>query len=313
MRSPQSIVLYGGASSLVLTHLWQYLLKHSQKRILFVQAEAFLRGVGIRMWLDEQKLEGAFLLSENEVLDFSEIISLCVEFPYISPQGLEQLTEKDRQYVQNEGWATLTALMAGLQDRCLVVNPPPPTDLGWGRAASVLLMQRYGFSAPHTLVTSHPDKVRDFFFEHNGFVVYKHVRDPDHLFKQMTEMDLERIEKVALCPIYFEEVCAGKVVRLVVIGPHLFSFEEAIIQNQGFRLVPAMLEDRWVGRCRALATDLGQVMCEFILRITQNEECQALGIMPFPTLPALTYVNEQGALPVSQAVLEVLEQGLVGS
>ena len=304
-----SILVYGSPANPVISYLLQYLSSHSAESVVFIQQETFLTQTKLTFSIDRDQMEGSFILPDGSCLNFSEISGLCMENQFVSAYGFTELSDKDKQYVQTEGWAALLAAAASLTHQCAVLNPLPKIDLSMGRGGAVLLLQKYGFDAPYFLITSDPEKAREFYQVWKGQVIYKHVRDPDTMFKKMTNLDLQRIEKISYCPVHFEEYSPGKVIRLVVVGKETFGFEESLNQAGAVKLSPYPLEEKWKSQSLQLALDINIPLLEIRLRITPDGKCQGLGIYPFASLPVLTFTDEQGDSLIGKSILKLLEQG----
>lgn len=304
-----SILVYGSPANPVISYLLQYLSSRSSKPVVFIQQETFLTQTKLTFSINQNQIEGSFILPDGSGLNFSEISGLCMENQFVSAYGFTELSEKDKQYVQTEGWAALLAAAASLSHQCAVLNPLPKIDLSMGRGGAVLLLKKYGFDSPHFLITSDPEKAKEFYQTWKGQVIYKHVKDPDTMFKKMTNQDLQRIEKISYCPVHFEEYSPGKVIRLVTVEKETFGFEESLSQTGAVNLSLYSLEENWKFQSLQLAQDINIPLLEIRLRITPDGKCQGLGVYPFASLPILTFTNEKGDSLIGRSILNLLEQG----
>ncbi len=304
-----TILMYGSPASPVISYLNQYFSKHSKKPVIFIHQETFLTQTKLTFSINQNLFKGHFTLPDNTLLNFDDISGVCMENQFVSSYGFTELSDKDKQYVQTEGWAALLSAASGLTRQCAVLNPLPKMDLSMGRGGNILLLQKCGFDAPHFLITSDPETAKEFYQTWNGQVIYKHVKDPDSAFKKMTPLDLQRIEKIAYCPVHFEEFSPGKVIRLIVIHQETFGFEESLNPAGTLTLLPYHLEEKWKSQGLQLSQDMGAPLLEIRLKITPDQKCQGLGIHPFANLPVLTFTDENGNSPAAEAILKVLEQG----
>lgn len=214
--SEPTILLYGSGDNAALGLLYQALTARGRRRSLFLLQENFPFGVG--MYLKVGKgLHGALLLGPEEVA-LTDLCSVAVDGFVISPAGLNEFSPGDAQYLQTESWAALISLFHQLSRHCLVANHVTRRDYLISRWAELNLLAECGLEVPRTLITSRPQAARDFYESLGGRVVCKSVAGPAPVFREVGAQDLEKLHRLTLCPVHYEELPQGWACRVVVVG-----------------------------------------------------------------------------------------------
>jgi hypothetical protein len=306
-----SIVVYGFSSSPVLGLIYRALAHRAKRKVYFIPQESFLQRVSLAVSLENSIFTGVFQLPDGTKLHESEILSFCFENHFVFVPASPEDNLKDVQYVRTEGWALLSAIAFGFTPNVLVVNPPPRVDVSQSRALAISFLQSCGIPAPPMLVTSDPKRAEAFYEEMNGSVIYKHVKQPDSAFRRMTPEDLQRMARIANCPVHLEHFSAGKAVRIVVVGNQSFAFKEEYQQGGIFQLLPFKTDHEILKKCVDSVKSLGLVVAEIYLLQKEDGSWQGRGIYPFVSYPSLIFSHEEGSFPVREAFLDLLEQGVL--
>lgn len=291
--SEPTILLYGSGENPSLGLLHQALSARGRRRVVFLLQEHFPFSVGIYLKVGKG-LHGALLLGSEEI-PLENLCSLAIDGFVISPAGLNEFSPHDAQYLQTESWAALISLFHQLSRHCLVANHITRRDYLTSRWAELNLLTECGLEVPRALVTSRPQAARDFYECLGGRVVCKSVAGAAPVFREVGSQDLEKLHRLTLCPVHYEELPQGWACRIVIVGDQPFQVPEgdppptAVLD--GINLV-----------CRFLSLYLA----EFSLR-QLGDRWMVTGLRPFLSPEALSQPH------ILDAACRLLEQEVAAS
>lgn len=172
---------------------------------------------------------------------------------------------------------------------------------------------RHGFLVPETLVTNDPTAAREF-YEREQRVVYKSISGVRSIVQTMGAGDLDRLERVRMCPVQFQRYIPGVDVRVHTVGQTVFATEVrsdatdyryATTQaSEPARLSATQLPEGVAPRCLALAADLGLDFAGIDLKITPDGEVYCFEVNPSP---AYSYFESHTGQPIAAAVAAHLD------
>lgn len=275
----------------MLGEIYARLQARGRRRVVFATLESFPEAISFGFTQKEGLDDGFFQLDGDQPVNFSDIISVCLD-GYAIVAGGEGLSAQDQEYRQTESWAALVALFRGLSRQCLVANHVVERDHFHSRLAELYLLHSYGLPVPRVLVTSNAQLARDF-IDQVGSVLYRTVMGKDLPFRPFLPEDKERLHEVSLAPVHFEEHPRGETAGLVRVGRQLLVSPRQADVPQDLRL-----------GFEQLCGDLGLELAELRLRqLHGGQGWQALGLHPFLSLESLNDPE------VAQATLQLLEYG----
>jgi len=143
--------------------------------------------------------------------------------PAIPPAVLDA---EHRRFARQEWQDLLEGLTLSLGLDAIVVNPIPAQ-----RAAikpyQLAMAQRLGLRVPETLITSDPDRAREFIDRHQGRVVHKAMTSPRHAFidtRLWQETDRGALRQLLLAPAIFQRLVEGPAdIRATVVGREIYA------------------------------------------------------------------------------------------
>jgi hypothetical protein len=288
-----SVLIIGHGSHPVLGELYQQLASRGRRRVLFIPLESYPQDVRFSLHQVEGEVEGHIALDGDEPIDFSDIVSVCVDgFQMVS--AVEGLSEEDFAYRTTESWAALKGLFQCLSSQCFIANNISFSEHFDSRLGELQLLDSYQIPVPEVLITSDPDEARAF-CSRGKDVVYRPVNGFHMPFRAMEESDLERLEEIALAPVHFEVAPTGQLAGCVLVGDHVF-------RNPRELEVPEELLSNFHELCRELG-----------IRFAELRLCQSGPEEPWTALGMTPFLTEQGlADPEAlEAALVMLEHGEV--
>lgn len=191
-----------------------------------------------------------------------------------------------------------------------VVNRASAMASNFSKPYQAQLIRGFGFQIPDTLVTNRPEAVRTF-LEHHGRVIYKSVSAVRSIVQDLTEKDLESLDKIRWCPTLFQRWIEGRDVRVHVIGERVIAtgissaatdYRYARRDGGDAELVPVELDPELEGRCVALSQGLGLDFAGIDLRI-HGSQVHCFEVNPSP---AYSYYEAHTGQPIARAVAEYL-------
>lgn len=175
------------------------------------------------------------------------------------------------------------------------------------------LIREVGLATPTTLVTNRAAEVQA--FAAGRGVVFKSSSSVRSIVQALTPERLSRLHHLRQLPTQFQEQVHGIDVRVHVVGERIFATEvasDAIDYRYAARTgldvdmtattIPASVEVQ----CRELAARLELPFCGIDLKRTPAERYICFEVNPSP---AYTYYEEATGQPISDTLIEYLNQG----
>ncbi|MBV9876931.1 MAG: hypothetical protein JO025_19540 [Verrucomicrobia bacterium] len=227
-----------------------------------------------------------------------------------SEEGGEKVDGRGQAYPETD--ARLAAVLNNLP--CNVLNRPAATFSNRSKPYQALLIRRFGFKIPETLVTNDPEAVASFFRECDEKLIFKSISGVRSTVRRMTKADFGRLELLENCPAQFQELVAGDNIRVHVIGERWFAVRiqcEAVdyryAGEEGYTLtmVPAVLPRDVVTNCIRLTRELGLTMSGIDLKETPSGEYYCFEVN---TSPAFLFYESPARPVIADALAEFLAQ-----
>jgi hypothetical protein len=190
----------------------------------------------------------------------------------------------------------------------LVVNRSEAQASNAAKPYQLQLIADAGFAVPETLVTNDPAETIAFRDRHR-LVVYKSMSGERSIVSPLTDLDLERLDRLRLCPVQFQAWVPGPDVRVHVVGGETFA---ACVSTSAtdYRYparsgtpspevtryqLPADLAERSI----TLVQSLGLEFAGVDLRMPPDGEPVCLEVNPSP---AFSYYEMAAGLPIAAAL-----------
>jgi len=250
--------------------------------------------------------------TEDWRIEFDELSGVYfrnVELSESEEEG-EKVDSKSQAYPETD--ARLAAVLNNLP--CDVLNRPSATYSNRSKPYQALLIRRFGFQIPRTLVTNDPEAVARFFVECDEKLIFKSISGVRSTVRRMTKEDFGRLELLGNCPAQFQEYVAGDNIRVHVIGEQWFAVRiqcEAVdyryAGEEGYTLtmVPAVLPRDIAANCIRLTRELGLTMSGIDLKETPSEEYYCFEVN---TSPAFLFYESPARPVIADALAKFLAQ-----
>lgn len=189
-----------------------------------------------------------------------------------------------------------------------VVNRCAPMGSNSSKPYQCQLIRDHGFQVPETLVTSDPDRVRDFRAAHRR-VIYKSVSSVRSIVQTLEDSDLDRLDRIRWCPTQFQAFVDGTNVRVHIVHERVYATAintEATDYRYAGKLLgePARLREvelapELAEKCIALARSLGLAFAGIDLKVTPADEVYCFEVNPSP---AFSYYEGNTGQSISEGL-----------
>jgi glutathione synthase/RimK-type ligase-like ATP-grasp enzyme len=194
---------------------------------------------------------------------------------------------------------------------CRVASRPSAMTSNNSKPFQARLLERCGFQAPPTLITSDPAAVRAFAAEH-GRLVYKSISGARSIVQTLDSRALGRLDRVRALPTQFQAHIPGVDIRVHVAGDAVHATEvrsEAVDYRYASRngsdvtLEPHTLAPDVAERCLAASRALELPLCGLDLRRTPAGEHVCFEANP---MPAYSYYQLATGEPIAASLIRYL-------
>lgn len=204
------------------------------------------------------------------------------------------------------GWIEIADARIINRPSSMASNNSKPFQQRWARSV--------GFAVPETLLTTDPDRVRQFRAHHRE-VICKSTSGVRSIVRKVTDADLERVDAVRWCPTQFQRYVPGDDYRVHVVDDEIFACrirsaadDYRYAASQGAtRLIEACEvppEVAW--RCFQLAAMLDLPVAGIDLRLAPSGEWFCFEVNPSP---GFSFYQDATGQPISRAVARALIRG----
>ena len=197
---------------------------------------------------------------------------------------------------------------------CNVLNRPAATYSNRSKPYQALLIRRFGFKIPKTLVTNDPEAVARFFVECDEKVIFKSISGVRSTVHQMTKEDFGRLDLLDNCPAQFQQYVGGDNIRVHVIGERWFAvriqceavdYRFAAEEGYSLSMVPTVLPEDIAANCIRLTKELGLVLSGIDLKATPSGEFYCFEVN---TSPAFLFYEAVDRPIIADAIARFLAQ-----
>lgn len=193
----------------------------------------------------------------------------------------------------------------------LVVNRPLAMADNNSKPHQLRQVAACGFSVPETLITTDPDRVREFVRRHNR-IIYKSVSGVRSIVNTLGPDELDRLADVANLPTQFQRYVAGTDYRVHVVGDQVFptrinsaaaDYRYACRSGDEITMAAATIPDAVASRCRDMTTRMGLHVAGIDLRCTPDDDWVCFEVNPSP---AFVFYEQATAQPIGDAIADLL-------
>lgn len=190
-----------------------------------------------------------------------------------------------------------------------VINRTTANDSNNSKPYQALIIRDY-FDIPATLVTNEASAVHEFLRE-VGDVIYKSSSGERSIVTKLDDSDLQRLDLLATVPVQFQELVAGRDVRVHVVGTEVFAvaITSSAVDYRYDRsgrvdMRPFQLSSELTTRCIALTARLGLTLAGIDLRFADDGRVVCFEVNPSPAFSV--FDSDNG---VARAIARRLLQG----
>jgi MvdD pre-ATP grasp domain len=265
-----------------------------------------------------------FLVASGETIDLDTLTALWFSRPR-EPVPHRRITDPTtRMYVAHECAAFSADVWDTLECR-MVPASGHITRYAARKTTQLLHAARLGFEVPRTLVTTDPDRLLDFYCEHDGRIISKVLEQfgtyaGDDDFCRFTEpvstRDLGHVDDMSLSPVIVQPyVDKALELRVTVVGSRVFATEIHSQKSNHARLDwrrydlkttphrPHDLPVHTANRCVRLVEELGLCYGALDLVLTPDGRYVFLEINP---AGQYRWIEKATGLPISEALCDLL-------
>jgi glutathione synthase/RimK-type ligase-like ATP-grasp enzyme len=217
---------------------------------------------------------------------------------------------------QGQAYPETEVRLAGVLNNlpCKVLNRPAAMYSNRSKPYQALLIRRFGFKIPKTLVTNDAEAVAGFFAECHGKLIFKSISGVRSTVRLMTKEDFGRLELLENCPAQFQEYLTGDNIRVHVIGERLFAvriqceavdYRYAGEEGYGLTMAAAVLPEDIAANCIRLTKELGLSLSGIDLKETPAGQYYCFEVN---TSPAFLFYESPARPVVADALAEFLAQ-----
>jgi glutathione synthase/RimK-type ligase-like ATP-grasp enzyme len=169
------------------------------------------------------------------------------------------------------------------------------------------LIRAHGFAVPETLVTNDPDLVLKFWREHKQ-IVYKSISSVRSIVHILRDEDIDRLDRILLCPTQFQAYVDGVNVRVHTVGKAVYAsaietdatdYRYAHREGREVQIYTTNIPEELAERCIRLAEDLELPFAGIDLKINAQNCAYCFEVNPSP---AFSYYEEQTQQPISRSL-----------
>jgi hypothetical protein len=241
--------------------------------------------------------------------EFEDLQRQLAEAPFVFARPLPTTTQQST--AADPVSTRLGALLRSLQQRSgPTINAPAAGYTNISKSAHLSHLSMHGLRVPETLVTNDPSAVAAFYRDHDA-LVYKSGSRARSVASIFRAPDLERLDRLSLCPALFQERIRGPELRIHTLFDAAFSLE---IQSSGldYRFSPdthrqegGTLSPAGTGALAdvAQASGLSLSGCDLKWHDTRNQWM----VLEMNRMPAIDFFDHPGTSRIADAIINLGE------
>jgi glutathione synthase/RimK-type ligase-like ATP-grasp enzyme len=235
-----------------------------------------------------------------------------------SDESFPELCKLPQTDPARQRFGRFVTLFTVFSDLCTgrVLNRTPGMGTNNSKPFQAQIIARAGFGIPRTLITNAPDRARAFVQDARAQgreVIFKSASAVRSIVRRVTAEDLDRLDRLRICPVQFQERVEGCDVRVHVVGSEVFAtritttgvdYRYASRDEGGStELEPFDLPPEVAKRAVALSQMLDLPLAGIDLRETPSGDWVCFEVNPSP---AYSYYEANTGQPISTAIARYL-------
>jgi len=297
------------------------LLRQRGKNPILFCADRCLEGETINLSICNGKLYHYAVIDGREV-DLSQVEAVWYLKPHLPKELRTSNPPEYREFIRRQFLATWQSLYDALRDKKWV-SPHWNVIRAENKIYQSIVACKIGFEVPETLISSDPNKIREFweYCGHNmvaKILAVSPIEDHVVFTNKLTEADMSKIESAKYSPSIFQECIVKKhELRIIVVGDKVFAVRIESQEGEttkidwrrsnqtGERM--SMLEDKLPAsvesRCLDLVAQLGLRFGCIDMIVTPDDRYVFLEINPNGQW---YFTQTATGLPIGEAIADLL-------
>jgi glutathione synthase/RimK-type ligase-like ATP-grasp enzyme len=198
---------------------------------------------------------------------------------------------------------------------CAVVNRVGGGLSNHSKPYQAMFIRESGLLIPPTLVTSDPERARQFYGEFRGEVIYKSLSGVRSIVRRISHEQLARLPLLKNGPAQFQAFIPGENVRVHTVGDELFAtrirsesvdYRYARREGNTVEMEATELPDAVAEACLDLARRLDLLIAGIDLKVTPEGQYYCFEINPSP---GFIFYEQGTGQPISAALADLLRNG----
>jgi hypothetical protein len=206
--------------------------------------------------------------------------------------------------------SALGTFLFSLPKHCQWLDPIPAHEFHLYKSLQLPLIEALGIHTPKTIVTTHPDSIREFFHAHSGQVIIKPCSSFSYT-KLLTKMNLkqEALESLCKVPVTVQEYIPGLDILVFVVGGQVFGAEIDKVRTVDYRQSesvlyrPVNLPDRLIAQCLQITKAIGSNFSGLDFKRTETGEYVFIEANP---APIFLHFEKATGYPITEALLQTM-------
>ena len=284
-------------------------------------------GDGMASVTFEDGLFGGEIRSKCHSIKVGDIESIYFRRPLPPNSCLDDLTESEGAFIQEERKTFLNWLWKALRDH-FWVSWPPSIKNAEAKGDQLRIAPMLGFDIPKTIISNNPSDIRDFYERCGGKVVVKPVHgglipvfnDIHTVFcGPLRDNEIKSEASLIACPCIYQEQIQKRIeLRVTVVGGEVFSAEIHSQQSERTRHdwrrydlqnTPHMIHDLpgvIAEKCLAMTRQYHLKFAAFDLILTPDGRYVFLEVNPNGQWG---WIEDLTGLPITKAIVNLLIRG----
>lgn len=303
----QLILLWGLIADTPLDLVYQELRKMGENIIFLDQKK--IANYHLKLTIDKQ-ITGE-ILTQNSLIKLENIKSV-----YVRNYDTRSLSEVKKAGENSPLWQYSLAIDETISlwldlTSATVINPPTAMASNTSKPYQIQLIKQQGFLVPPTIVTTNPERVKQF-WELHGEIIYKSISSVRSKVSRLTKQHLSRLENITWCPTQFQKYIKGQDYRVHVIGRKIFACQidsknddYRYLENDNYypEIKPVNLPRKLEEKCYQLCQKLGLIIAGIDLRKTPEDNWYCFEVNPSPGFSFYQQFTEQ---PIAHSLAQIL-------
>lgn len=225
----EKMILAIGNSGAYEVEAFKMVLKELEikgKKVVFFEQDKCLNGEYLVFQTKNSRAD-YYIIVDGKEYNIDDFFSIWYLKPHLDDRLRKYQPIEYRQFINKQFWAMRSALWSIFKDKKWI-DDPWSIQKAENKLYQLTCATKAGLKIPDTIVTSDPERIRKFFYEHNRNIIIKMlyaspIVDKVIYTNVVTEKQIKDTEKIRICPSIFQE-CIKKSyeLRITVVGTEIF-------------------------------------------------------------------------------------------